>query len=447
MGSTSGKLLRVLGEGPSILYELCLSPDGKTLVAAALDKIVRRWNLADGKEILSPRGHEASVNSIRFADKGRRLVSTGTDGSVRIWELASGKELYCDRTNPLPHQEPPPIDLAADGRTVAAATNEQTVWVRDRFSKKVIATIPIAREVNSIGFSPDGKYLAAGTEKQIIHLWDVAAAKECCRMKGFSSVRPPIFSPDSRLLAIMDAIPEQEGGAPMPAVKPTVGGIHIWGPAGGKEIQYIPSGDRDGFLTPLCFSPGGRMLVGWQRKTAERSGVIIAWEVATGRERFCLKRGKSSVLAAAFSPDGTMLAVGEEHVIHLWDVRAGQERQQFRSDQGEIHSLAFSEDGRQLASGGKNTTILLWPIPPSSWKRRTIEPELSAEKLHWKTLWSDLAGQDAALAFDSMKTMAANPASTTLFLRQHLRPVSELDRTTTQRLLADLDSNDLVLRE
>lgn len=348
--SATGKERRRLGRAP-LGAELSLSPDGKTLAVAGLKPVLHRWDLVGGKELSTPRGHESCVTFVRFKDEGKTLLSTADDGSARFWDVATAKERRREKAETLDEEGQALVALSPDGRSFAEASGE-TIALRNLTSGKRLATIEGVSNIDGLRFSPDGKLLATGFTNEI-RLWDARTGKERCRVPGQWCVA---FSADSRLLAASDALLQDKSSD----------GIHLWDAASGKEVRSISPSDKKSVLYPLCFSADGRMLAGWQHRTDEKDrerGALVVWEVITGRERFRLCVRDDVFYAAAFSPDGTMLAAGGEgQTVHLWDVRTGREQPSLHGDQAEIRALAFSKDGRHLASGGRNTTILIWSI-------------------------------------------------------------------------------------
>ncbi|MEO6809387.1 MAG: protein kinase, partial [Isosphaeraceae bacterium] len=65
------------------------SPDGHILATAGNDDTVKLWDPANGQELATLRGHEATVTTLAFSPDGRTLVSGSLDGSARLWDLAS----------------------------------------------------------------------------------------------------------------------------------------------------------------------------------------------------------------------------------------------------------------------------------------------------------------------------------------------------------------------
>lgn len=66
---------------------LRLSPDGKTLMSASIDKSVKFWNAGTGEEINSLEVRNTQVYDAAYADDGKRILTAGKDGYVVEWDL------------------------------------------------------------------------------------------------------------------------------------------------------------------------------------------------------------------------------------------------------------------------------------------------------------------------------------------------------------------------
>jgi len=105
--TTTGKEVLQIETGP--IKALCFSPDNRVL-AAALGKEVRLWELLTGKERYRCRGHERLVQSVAFSPDGTILASGSEDTTILLWDLtgrgvkgrpdalAPGEETPCGRT-------------------------------------------------------------------------------------------------------------------------------------------------------------------------------------------------------------------------------------------------------------------------------------------------------------------------------------------------------------
>lgn len=88
-------------EVPGRMTALALSADGTTIVTAASDGIIQRWD-REGTKIGKPfAGHTNTVNSLAMSRDGSMIVSSSDDGTVRLWptdKLNEGWITYtCDR--------------------------------------------------------------------------------------------------------------------------------------------------------------------------------------------------------------------------------------------------------------------------------------------------------------------------------------------------------------
>ena len=84
---------RLLGEPLSIkdVSAFKFTPDGSELIVSQDDDTIRRWGVLTRRQIGAPfRGHLGSIRALAVGADGRRLVSAGDDGLVRLWSLSSG---------------------------------------------------------------------------------------------------------------------------------------------------------------------------------------------------------------------------------------------------------------------------------------------------------------------------------------------------------------------
>src|SRR5262249_54202866 len=148
--------------------------------AGGADHRIRLWDIASGKELLPPEGHEGSVRCVSFSPDGKTVVSAGhwADGSLRFWEAASSKELY--RLECIGDFQS--FVLTPDGRILAFLDRDERIRFHDATSRKELHRLKHKFPARALAVSPDGKLLAAVHGAGDIHLWEMATGKECRRL-------------------------------------------------------------------------------------------------------------------------------------------------------------------------------------------------------------------------------------------------------------------------
>lgn len=181
--------------------DLRFSPDGRTLaISNHRSHEIILWDLEEGKERMTLRGHKTPVRSLAFADDGRTLTSAGVvDPVVLVWELATGR----------PQRVPTETSvlcgaISPDGRTLVTANarlNALRIW--DLPSGHLVRQIVGLRSpIYLVAFSPGARWLATGAADQFVSLWDVAAGVEVRRLDtGGDVIHIIAFSADGRTLA------------------------------------------------------------------------------------------------------------------------------------------------------------------------------------------------------------------------------------------------------
>jgi hypothetical protein len=290
--------------------------------------------------------------------------------------------------------------------------------------------------------------------KAEVRLWDAATRRERYTLgrtgdapAGASTtettgVLPPdlVFSPDGRWLV---------AGGPSRQ-------LCLWDVARGTLHWELPLKAGQA-IERFAFSPSGRVLA-----TIQADRTVTLYEVVSGAKRTCLgeadpkrrrvyftdgSRGpadsaqmrRDAPVCLALSPDGRYLATAQETPeIHLWDVRAGREVGRLAGHEGGVVSLLFAPDGKHLFSGGTDTTALTWDLTRLTQAKPAPGAALPARALD--ALWADLAGKDAARAFDAICKLSASPAQAVTLLKDRLRPATPADPKRLARFLGDLDS-------
>jgi WD40 repeat protein len=369
---------------------LAFSPDGKE-VAASTRKAVVFYDVATGKETRQLEGYRDCMY-VAYSPDGKLLASGGLDDaakeqySLRIWDAATGKEL---RRCEMPKNEPPTcFAFSADASKVAAAIAETDTFLFDVQSGKVIHRLP-HYWATRIAYAPDGKTIAS-IKGASIHLWDAASGKE--RFLEFAGhqggVASVVLSPDGKILA--------SGGE----------NVRLWDTATAKLVRQIAAQGTD-----LAFSLDGKTLasVGGGHRT------IHVWDPTTGKELFKLE-GPRLLKAVAFSPDGKVLATGDEQAtVRLWDVATHQQLHEMDVQSGaESLSLAFSPDGKTLACAGAwNEGGVPKGITINLQKRVTITGKEGFLVLLWDVASGKEARRFSGLK-DQIKTVAFAPDGKTL---------------------------------
>ena len=133
----------------------------------------------------------------------------------------------------------------------------------------------------------------------------------------------------------------------------------------------------------MTLSPDGRILAATDDD--EPAKTIRLWETATGRLRGQVSVDARYLSAAAFSPDGNTLAVGDfDGRVWLLDTYSGKVLARLEGHGGWVPSVAFSPDGKTLVSGSYDTTALVWDVSRFTQPGKTGELQPADLEACWK---------------------------------------------------------------
>jgi WD40 repeat protein len=356
-----------LSGGPGRIQAVAFSPDGKILATGNFNGTVQLRDVATHARIgipltagpggvsTGPGGVDAAgpggVDAVAFSPGGKSLAAATTAGRVRLWDLATrtpiGRPITAGRGT-----EGTAIAFSPDGKILATATGNGTASLWDLATRSRVGG-PFTTgpdQTDAVAFSPDGKTLATAGGDGLVRLWDLAIHGEIgAPLRGSGTPFAVAFSPAGKTLATMNA----NGTARLLDVATNA---QIGGPT---EVSPDPSRAS---LEAAAFSPDGKILATAIVKNLNNGrGVGQLWNLATHDPIGGPLPGGAD--AVAFSPDGKTLATeSNEGIVDLWDVathaRIGTQIRTPRNTPGPGQSgpdMAFSPDGKTLAitSGGR----------------------------------------------------------------------------------------------
>lgn len=112
-----------------------------------------------------------------------------------------------------------------------------------------------------------------------------------------------------------------------------------------------------GFFSEIAFSPDGRRL-------AVPADTLQVWDVVAAERVLDLDVNGDTALAAAFSLDGSRLAVSGmgTGMLRVYDAQSGDVIQELTGHDSYIADMVFSADGTRLITGGNDAIVREWDI-------------------------------------------------------------------------------------
>jgi WD40 repeat protein len=397
---------------PGATVAVACSPDGDALACAAADGTLAVLDLPVG-QLRWSQALGARLTDLCFSPDGRRIATAGWDQQGRVFDATCGEPQSAVHHSAVVTR----VRFSPDGELLATASDDGTAAVMTVVAGEVIARLEPHGGVFEPTFSPDGRWLATHGFSILAQVWDIAEQTEIARIPGTGLANAVAFTPDGAQLAVarpdgvdtvrLDRdspdIPLRHGLRLQCAAFDAAGRIAALAPGNSTvEVADLTDGHRIARFTAdidiefMQVSSDGAMVL----TQADATGVLTAWETATGRvlwrtdpdeqlrratlsdcgryvlvcpfypqttvNLMCGADGSflatlphSGVFAPCFSPDGEHFLTTTDNDIALRRTVDGTVVRTV-THSAEVMGTAFSPDGSQLAAIAKDGAVNVW---------------------------------------------------------------------------------------
>ncbi|HUQ93909.1 MAG TPA: c-type cytochrome domain-containing protein [Bryobacteraceae bacterium] len=308
-----------------VVNAIAFSPDGTTLAVSGYREVL--LHNADGSGILARLpGVSDRIHSILFSKDSKTLIAAGGTparfGEVQVWDVGTRK---LRRSITLTNDTVFGASLSPDGAHLAVGCTDNTLRILDLASGKELQKVPHHENwVLATVYGVNGKRLVSVGRDRAAKLTDAANGQ---------------FIENVNLL---------RGELSSVARHPTRDFVAI---GGEDRIPYYYMMDRPRVM-----------------KIADDTTLIRKLEPQQG-----------VILALAFSPDGSRLAVaGASPEAPIYNVETGQRTATLKGHKAGIYTVAFTSNGKQLATAGFDGTVRIYDAASGSLVKEFIPVPLTA---------------------------------------------------------------------
>lgn len=374
-GVTGKEICRMKSPGDWV-SGLSFTPDGSALLSAlgkpstggngASSTLMVMWNAQTGQKVREFVGHTNVVTSVAVSPDGRTALTGSADYTLRLWDLQSGLELqrFTGHSGWIFD-----VKFTPDGQRAVSVSTDTTARVWDIVPGNLIRrfTMDALPPIYAVDISGDGSLALSGHEKNFVALWNVSTGQMIRRLS---------FENAASTAAVYAVALSRDGTRA--AAGDLDGHVMLWDTASGEILRHF---DAANDVLALAFSPDGTQIAlatGDPKQTRPGSNnTVSVWDITSGTEIRRIEGLQASVWSVAFSPDGRKIVSGlgnlldvEANPIRLWDKNSGVELMGFKGHSGKVSSVVFSPDGLYILSGSDDATARLWSVKTGQEVRR-----------------------------------------------------------------------------
>ncbi|MCP3915633.1 MAG: protein kinase [bacterium] len=334
---------------PARFGTLAVSPDGQLLAGGLEDESLRVWSLVDGESVCGVDALGGAVLRLAFGPESQRIAAATRSGEVFVYELArTDAPLWRARVSDGPIVW---IEFDPAGELLVVQPAEVPARVLDARDGELELELPTRPfEAGCARFHPNGALVlttslgrqgAPSTSSNVANLWDARTGARFAAVSSAAAITWSEFAPDGSHFVTADA-----GGT-----------VHVWN-AREPADRPVATIDVEYEVTCATFAPDGRTLAITTDGGVD-SGAWV-WDFTKDASLELIGHEGSTIVHAAFAPDGTRLATcSYDMSVRTWSLPDGEPLTTFNAFFQPLRAL-WSSDGVRVATLSNGPWAHVW---------------------------------------------------------------------------------------
>jgi hypothetical protein len=305
---------------------VAFSPDGSRIASGGHDDTLKVWDARTGQDLLTLKGHTASVLSVAVSTDGSRIASGSQDNTLKVWDARTGQDLLTLQGHT---DSVTSVAFSPDGSRIASGSTDRTLRVWDARNGPDLLTLEgHTSSVSAVDVSPDGSRLVSGSSDNTSKVWDAQTGLALLTLKGHTAgVNAVAYSPDgSRVVS----------GSSDRTVK-------VWDAQTGQDLLTLRG--HATLVSSVAFSPDGSRVFG-----AYANGAILAWDARSGTR--LADPPKTMTTGRRFVARGDRCAYADGGLVRVERLRSPDEWQRYRLDEGRVQAILGARHDRDFHLAG-----------------------------------------------------------------------------------------------
>lgn len=449
-----------------VASSLLLARDGSQLLVGSDDGTIRRWLPEEPQQNSVIFRAQKEINGIAVAPD-RWVAAADANGLIHLYDqTGGGSEPRYFNFADFSDSPTLAVDVSADGRSMVTAISGGKV-LRHAISHPEHASQLIydaESDIREISHDPNGRWLAFGESEgrvSIIDLGDKHAPPKLYDLADglvlaleFESTGERLIAGDSRGILVIDpktgSASRLDTGGERPiglsflddggVLALTEGGrIFNW-PSG--KVEPLLMGELGGPVLNAAFSPDGTQIA----LTRSGSLVEIYDVMRLNQAPIRLDTGsRESTFSAfgfpvAFSPDGDWFGmVGDDSTVRIWETADWTRRSINMTVPGIMEvDIAFTKDGGHLiTAGGWSSPPKLWATPTTLVQRACRRVGRNMSEGEWRSYWGEKGYARTCPDWPLPDDLIRNAAAQFFEHRDARRSLNELGNIWSERIRAN----------